>query len=153
MLRHRQRAAQVHPDGDCAARRLASGRPARALVVAVAIALEQTFAESSKLLFGRPRPSRELVAVMGNPTGLSFPSTFMTLYSVTVGALGGAGVADAGRRRSAPAVLVVAGVVAGRGRGGAHRPRRPLAQRRLRHDGHPHDWLAVAFAAAGAERR
>jgi PAP2 superfamily len=57
------------------------------LVVAAAIALEQTFGESSKLLFGRPRPSRELVAVMGNPTGLSFPSTFMTLYSVTIGAL------------------------------------------------------------------
>ena len=56
-------------------------------MVAAAIALEQTFGESSKLLFGRPRPSRELVAVMGNPTGLSFPSTFMTLYSVTVGAL------------------------------------------------------------------
>lgn len=58
-----------------------------ALVVIAFIALEQTFAESSKLLFGRPRPSRDLVAVMGNPSGLSFPSTFMTLYSVTIGAL------------------------------------------------------------------
>ena len=48
------------------------GTPAL-LVVAAAIALEQAFGESSKLLFGRPRPSRELVAVMGNPTGLSIP--------------------------------------------------------------------------------
>jgi PAP2 superfamily len=65
--------------------RLAGARAA--LVVVVAIALEQGLAESSKLLFGRPRPARDLVAVMGNPTGLSFPSTFMTLYSVTIGAL------------------------------------------------------------------
>ena len=58
-----------------------------ALVVIAAIALEQTLGEASKGLFGRPRPSRALVAVMGNPSGLSFPSTFMTLYAVTVGAL------------------------------------------------------------------
>ena len=97
------------------------------LVVAAAIALEQTFGESSKLLFGRPRPSRELVAVMGNPTGLSFPSTFMTLYSVTIGALlvlawrmkpsglrsGRAG----GERAGAP-----------HRRGRAHRSRRALAE-------------------------
>ena len=68
--------------------------PRALLVVAAAIVLEQTFAESSKLLFARPRPSRELVAVMGNPTGLSFPSTFMTLYSVTIGALVGLGITN-----------------------------------------------------------
>jgi membrane-associated phospholipid phosphatase len=51
------------------------------------IVLEQLLGEASKSLFQRPRPSRELVAVMGNPSGFSFPSTFVTLYSVTVGAL------------------------------------------------------------------
>jgi len=65
--------------------RLAGLRPA-ALVLA-AIVLEQLLGEASKSLFERPRPSRELVAVMGNPSGFSFPSTFLTLYSVTVGSL------------------------------------------------------------------
>ncbi|HVG61753.1 MAG TPA: phosphatase PAP2 family protein [Hyalangium sp.] len=58
-----------------------------AAVVLVFIVLEQLLGEASKSLFHRPRPSRELVAVMGNPSGFSFPSTFVTLYSVTVGAL------------------------------------------------------------------
>jgi len=58
-----------------------------AAVVLVFILLEQLLGEASKSLFHRPRPSRELVAVMGNPSGFSFPSTFVTLYSVTVGAL------------------------------------------------------------------
>lgn len=80
-----------------------------ALVVVAAIALEQTFGESSKQWFGRPRPSRDLVAVMGTPSGLSFPSTFMTLYSVTIGAL----VVLAWRQRPSPrrAAVIVAGVV------------------------------------------
>jgi membrane-associated phospholipid phosphatase len=65
--------------------RLAGLRPA-ALVLA-AIVLEQLLGEASKSLFARPRPSRELVAVMGNSSGFSFPSTFVTLYSVTVGSL------------------------------------------------------------------
>ncbi|HEX8672431.1 MAG TPA: hypothetical protein VF710_11115, partial [Longimicrobium sp.] len=47
--------------------RLAGLRPA-ALVLA-AIVLEQLLGEASKSLFERPRPSRELVAVMGNPSG------------------------------------------------------------------------------------
>jgi membrane-associated phospholipid phosphatase len=58
-----------------------------AAVVLVFILLEQLLGEASKSLFHRPRPSRELVAVMGSPSGFSFPSTFVTLYSVTVGAL------------------------------------------------------------------
>jgi membrane-associated phospholipid phosphatase len=65
--------------------RLAGPRPA-ALVLA-AIVLEQLLGEASKSLFERPRPSRELIAVMGSPSGFSFPSTFLTLYSVTVGSL------------------------------------------------------------------
>jgi membrane-associated phospholipid phosphatase len=65
--------------------RLAGARAAA--VVLVAIVLEQLLGEASKSLFQRPRPSRELVAVVGNPSGFSFPSTFVTLYSVTVGAL------------------------------------------------------------------
>jgi undecaprenyl-diphosphatase len=65
--------------------RLAGLRPAA--VVLAAIVLEQLLGEASKSLFERPRPSRELIAVMGNPSGFSFPSTFITLYSVTVGSL------------------------------------------------------------------
>jgi undecaprenyl-diphosphatase len=58
-----------------------------AAVVLAAIVLEQLLGEASKSLFQRPRPSRELIAVMGTPSGFSFPSTFVTLYSVTVGSL------------------------------------------------------------------
>jgi membrane-associated phospholipid phosphatase len=65
--------------------RLAGVRPAA--VVLAAIVLEQLLGEASKSLFQRPRPSRELIAVMGTPSGFSFPSTFVTLYSVTVGSL------------------------------------------------------------------
>lgn len=65
--------------------RLAGTRAAA--VVLAAVVLEQLLGEASKHLFERPRPSRELIAVMGKPGGFSFPSTFVTLYSVTVGAL------------------------------------------------------------------
>ncbi len=58
-----------------------------ALVVIAAVTIEQAFGESSKLLFSRPRPSGQLVAVMGAPSGFSFPSTFLTLYSVTIGSI------------------------------------------------------------------
>ena len=126
--------------------------PRALVVVAAAIALEQTFGESSKLLFGRPRPSRELVAVIGNPTGLSFPSTFMTLYSVTVGAL----VVLAWRMKASSlrtAVMVVGGVVlvvaaAARIVPGAHWPSDAFGTIAILLT-----WLAAAFAAAGAERR
>ena len=49
--------------------------------------LEQYGAESTKAWFARPRPSRELIAVAGNPTGFSFPSTTITFFSVTFGAV------------------------------------------------------------------
>lgn len=121
-------------------------------VVAVAIALEQTFGEASKQLFGRPRPSRELVAVMGNPTGLSFPSTFMTLYSVTIGAL----FVLAWRMRPSPVrtrVLVATGLIvflaaAARIVPGAHWPSDAFGTPAILLS-----WLAVAFAAVGTTRR
>lgn len=60
----------------------------RGLLLAVAfIALEQWGAESTKAWFSRPRPSRELIAVVGTPTGFSFPSTTITFFSVTFGLL------------------------------------------------------------------
>jgi membrane-associated phospholipid phosphatase len=119
-----------------------------ALVVIAAIAIEQTFGEASKTLFGRPRPSREIVAVMGNPTGLSFPSTFMTLYSVTIGAL----VVLAWRQRPSPlrTGVVVAGllvlVVAACARivPGAHWPSDTVGTVAI-----CLSWLAVAVSAAG----
>ncbi len=60
----------------------------RGLVLAAAwIALEQWGAESTKAWFGRARPSRELIAVVGSPSGFSFPSTTITFFSVTFGLL------------------------------------------------------------------
>ena len=59
----------------------------RGLVIAGGfVALEQYGAESTKAIFGRPRPSRELIAVAGNPTGFTFPSTTITFFCVTFGA-------------------------------------------------------------------
>jgi membrane-associated phospholipid phosphatase len=62
------------------------------------LALEQYGAESTKALFARPRPSRELVAVTGNPSGFTFPSTTITFFCVTFGAV----AVLAALRRSAP---------------------------------------------------
>lgn len=124
-----------------------AGLPA-ALVVVAAIAAEQAFGEASKSLFGRPRPARDLIAVMGNPTGLSFPSTFLTLYSVTIGAL----VVLAWRLRPSPirtgviAVGVVVLVVAACARvvPGAHWPSDALGTYAI-----CLSWLAAAFSAVG----
>ena len=44
-------------------------------------------AEHTKAWFGRPRPSRELIAVIGSPSGFTFPSTTITFFSVTFGLL------------------------------------------------------------------
>ncbi len=57
-------------------------------LVFLCILIEQYGAESTKALFMRPRPSRELIAVAGNPSGYSFPSTTITFFSVTFGAVG-----------------------------------------------------------------
>lgn len=60
----------------------------RGLLLAVAfIALEQWGAESTKAWFGRPRPSPDLIAVVGTPRGLTFPSTTITFFAVTFGLL------------------------------------------------------------------
>ena len=50
--------------------------------------LEQYGAEYTKAWFRRPRPSPNLIAVVGSPTGYTFPSTTMTFLSVTFGSLG-----------------------------------------------------------------
>ncbi len=123
-----------------------------ALVVVAAIALEQTFGEASKSLFGRPRPSRSLVAVMGNPSGLSFPSTFMTIYAVTIGAL----VVLAWRLRPSgtKTATIVAGLLvlliaaAARIVPGAHWPSDALGTYAI-----CLSWLAVAFSAVGVPSR
>ena len=123
-----------------------------ALVVVAVIALEQTLAESSKLLFSRPRPSGRLVAVMGRPSGFSFPSTFMTLYSVTIGSLAvlawrfPPGAMRLGLLVVTSLVLVVAG--AARVVPGAHWPSDVIGTCAI-----CLSWIAVAFSAAGVPRR
>ena len=66
---------------------LLAGRMERRALTAVAIAIEQTSGEAAKQIAQRPRPSRELVAVVGNPSGFSFPSTFTTFIAVTFGSV------------------------------------------------------------------
>ena len=56
-------------------------------LIAAFLLLEQYGAEYTKAIFKRPRPSRELVTVFGNPSGYSFPSTTMTFFAVTFGGL------------------------------------------------------------------
>jgi membrane-associated phospholipid phosphatase len=50
--------------------------------------LEQYGAESTKAIFKRPRPSRDLISVFGNFSGYTFPSTTISFFSVTFGGLG-----------------------------------------------------------------
>jgi membrane-associated phospholipid phosphatase len=57
------------------------------LIAAGFVLLEHYFAESTKAIFSRPRPSPELIAVAGNPSGFSFPSTTITFFAVTFGTL------------------------------------------------------------------
>lgn len=61
----------------------------RGLAVMVAfLILEQYFAEHTKAIFGRPRPSRELIVTHGNFSGFTFPSTTITFFCVTFGSVG-----------------------------------------------------------------
>ena len=57
-------------------------------LVAGFLLLEQYGAESTKAIFKRPRPSRELISTFGNFSGYTFPSTTITFFSVSFGALG-----------------------------------------------------------------
>jgi membrane-associated phospholipid phosphatase len=45
------------------------------------ILVEQNLGEASKQIAARPRPSPDLVRVVGHPSGYSFPSTFTTFYA------------------------------------------------------------------------
>lgn len=56
-----------------------------ALFFAIALTIEQLGGEASKQLFMRPRPSRDLIAVVGTPSGYGFPSTFVAFHSVVIG--------------------------------------------------------------------
>jgi len=76
----------------------------RGVLLAVAfIALEQWGAESTKEWFSRPRPSPDLIAVMGAPRGFTFPSTTITFFAVTFGLL----AVIAARVRKTPLALGV----------------------------------------------
>lgn len=56
-------------------------------LMAAFLLFEQYGAEHTKAWFRRPRPSRDLVTVFGNPSGFSFPSTTLTFLAVTCGGL------------------------------------------------------------------
>ena len=58
------------------------------LLMLAFLLLEQYGAEYTKQIFQRPRPSPELVAVVGKPSGYTFPSTTITFFAVTFGAVG-----------------------------------------------------------------
>ena len=73
-------------------------------LIAAFLLLEQYGAEYTKAIFKRPRPSRELVTVIGNPSGFSFPSTTLTFFAVT---FGGLGVLALVRRQSPMRVVVM----------------------------------------------
>lgn len=75
-------------------------------IVVGAVLIEQYGAESTKALFKRPRPSPELIAVSGKYSGFTFPSTTITFFSVTFGAVG----VLASVARKAPYRMVIAGV-------------------------------------------
>ena len=57
-------------------------------ITAAFLLLEQYGAEYTKAIFKRPRPSRDLIAVVGSPSGYSFPSTTITFFCATFGAVG-----------------------------------------------------------------
>lgn len=57
------------------------------LLTVAAVAVEQTFGEASKQIAERPRPARDLITVVGDPSGFSFPSTFTTFIAVTFGSV------------------------------------------------------------------
>lgn len=67
-------------------------------LIALFIALEQYGAESTKALFKRPRPSRDLI-VTATGSGYSFPSTTVTFFCATFGVV----AMLAALRRKAPA--------------------------------------------------
>lgn len=60
--------------------------------------LEQYGAEHTKAWFARPRPSPDLINVVGRPSGFTFPSTTITFFAVTFGTVG----LLAAMRRKAP---------------------------------------------------
>jgi membrane-associated phospholipid phosphatase len=78
------------------------------VLVGAFIALEQYGAEHTKALFQRPRPSPGLISVVGAPRGFTFPSTTITFFAVTFGAV----ALLAARRKKAPLRWPIFGVMA-----------------------------------------
>jgi len=79
------------------------------VLIAAVIAIEQYGAESTKALFKRPRPSRELIPTASG-SGYSFPSTTITFFCVTFGTV----AMLAALRRKSPArwpLLAAASIV------------------------------------------
>lgn len=56
-------------------------------LTAAFVALEHYGAEYTKAIFQRPRPSPDLITVVGTPRGFTFPSTTITFFAFTFGAV------------------------------------------------------------------
>lgn len=74
--------------------------------------LEQYGAEYTKAWFSRPRPSRDLIAVAGNPSGFSFPSTTITFFCVTFGTVGLMAAMRKQAPNRVPVMIVMFGMLA-----------------------------------------
>jgi membrane-associated phospholipid phosphatase len=57
------------------------------LIAAAAILLDQYGSDATKTIFSRPRPSHDLVTVVGSTSGFSFPSGTVTFFCATFGLL------------------------------------------------------------------
>jgi len=96
-----------------------------AALALVAIVLEQAGGEASKQIAQRPRPSPDLITVIGRPSGFSFPSTFTTFIAVTFGTV--LLLARSSRLPAAGTLVAVSGIIIVLGWGarvalGAHWP-------------------------------
>lgn len=80
-------------------------------LLAAFLLLEQYGAEHTKAIFQRPRPSRDLVTVIGSPAGFSFPSTTVTFFGVTFGGLGILALVNRGAQNRLAVMLVGFGMV------------------------------------------
>lgn len=80
-------------------------------LIAAFVLIEQYGAEHTKAIFARPRPSPELVTVIGSPRGYTFPSTTMTFFAATFGGLGVLALIRKAAPMRTPVMVIAFGMV------------------------------------------